>query len=633
MAFLRRTHVKYLSYVLISLFCLLPVKSYATEFTIGSLDATLNTKLTIGAAWRIEDRDKRQLSQANQNLPAGSALGSPTNNTDDGNWNFDQGGTYSKILKGSTELFIGNDKYGLVSGAKYFYDFELKDERRAKDDTGYSRQLIDETLDSAGSDIELMNLYGYMNFDLEHPIAFKIGRQVLSWGAGLFMQGGVNVINPVDLPSARVPGAELKEILLPVNMVSGLFELSNNVSLEAFYQLEWESIEIDPCGTFFSMNDTTADGCGPIILLNVPDSSASNLVASNTFIIPRLEDREASDIGQFGVALHWYLDQLNGSELSMYYLQYHSRLPYFSGAVANPFQTVPTSLLPIPGLPSYFSEYPEDIRLYGLSFTNLTDSGYTMAAEYSFRENLPIQWNTSEVVYGGLLRLHSRHLLQLSEEAGIAPFAFAGTQQKGYDRYKVSQLQLSTTKFFNGVLGANQSTFAAEVGAVYIHDFPSQDTARYGRSASFGNGSFDGLGQTVFPDIDPFSPLNPAAYSCTGDGAAIAANSNPSYCDNKGYTTQFSWGYILAMWLDYQGVFSSININPGLFFSHDVKGNGPDPMGLFVEGRKSLGLTLNTDYMLSRYQASLGYVRYYGGGRDNLVNDRDHITASLSVSF
>jgi len=633
MFFLRSIYAKSASYILLVLFWLLPITSYATEFNIGSLDATLNTKLTVGAAWRIEDRDKRQLSQANQNLPPGSTIGSPTNNTDDGNWNFDQGETYSKIIKGSTEFFVGNEQYGLVTGAKYFYDFELKDESRAKDDTGYSRTLIDDSLESAGADIELMNAYGYYNFDLERPITIKVGRQVLNWGAGLFMQGGVNIINHADLAAARVPGAELKDILLPVNMVSGSFELSNNLSLETFYQLEWEPIEIDPCGTFFSMNDTTADGCGPIILFNVPDSSIETLVSTNTGHIPRLDDKDASDTGQFGLALHLYLEQFNGSELSMYYMQYHSRLPYFSGAVANPFQPAPTALLPIPGLPSYFSEYPEDIRLYGLSFTSSTSSGYSLAAEYSFRENLPIQINTSEVVYGGLLRLHSRHLIQRSEEAGVAPFAFAGTEQKGYDRYKVSQLQLSTIKLFNGVMGSDQLTLLAETGAVYIHDFPENKVSRYGRAASFGNGNFDGLGQEVFPDINPFSPINPAAYSCTGEGAVVAVNANPSYCDSKGYTSQFSWGYILAMQLDYQGVFTGINLQPEFFFTHDVKGNAPDPMGLFIEDRKSLGVTFKADYLLNKYQTSLGYVRYYGGGRDNLLNDRDHITASLSVSF
>lgn len=621
-------------YAVFALLLLAAASSQAIEFDIGSVPAKLNTKISVGAAWRMDDRDARQLSQANLGVPAGSRVGSPNNNTDDGNWNFDKSETYSKIVKGSTGFSIGNEHYGLVTSARYFYDFELKDEARAKDHTGYSRQLIDETLETAGAEFELMNAYVYGYFDLGRPLGIKAGRQILNWGEGLFMQGGVNVINHADLAAARVPGAELKEILLPVNMVSASFELSNAVSLEAFVQLEWEPVQIDPCGTFFSFNDATAKGCGPILLVNVPDSAAAGLIAANTAILPRLEDRSASDSGQFGIALRWHLEQFNGSELGFYYLNYHSRLPYFSGAVVNPFQVLPTELLPVPGLPSYYSEYPEDIRLYGLSFSNASDSGYAFAAEYSFRENQPIQWNSGEIIHGGLLRLYSRHLLQRTEQAGASnPFDLAGTEQKGYDRFKVSQLQLSIIKFFNGVMDANQLTFAAEVGAVYVHGLPGQKEARYGRADAFGNGDLVDLGQTVFPDINPFHPFNPNAYSCTGEGAVEAINSNPSYCDGQGYTTQFSWGYLLAMQLDYQGVFASVNLQPQVIFSHGVNGYSPNPMGLFVKGRKSLGLTLNADYLLNRYQASIGYVHYYGGGRDNLLNDRDHLTASVSVAF
>jgi len=597
--------------------------AYALEFDvdiegIGAVNAEFKTQLTIGAAWRLNDRDKNQLGQANLGLPLGGTIGSPTNNTDDGNWNFDKGDTYSKVIKGLTEFTFGNESFGLVSGVKYFYDVEIKDESRAADDTGYTRKLIDETLDSAGSDIELLNAYFYGTFDLGRPVSMKLGRQVLSWGEGIFMQGGVNAINPVDLSAARVPGARLKEIFLPVNMVSASFDLSDSLSMEAFIQLDWEPIELDGCGTFFSFNDTISDGCGPIIISNTPDSATAGLVATNTAILPRIDDSEPRDSGQFGVALHWYLEQFNGSELGFYYMQYHSRLPYFSGVVADPFQVAPTELLPIVGLPSYYREYPEEIRLWGLSLSSTIGDDYSIAADYSFRENLPIQWNSSEIIHGGLLSLYSRHLQQRMEEAGATSvLELAGTDQKGYDRYKVSQLQLSAIRFFDHILGADQLRVIAEAGGVYIHGFPSETEARYGRPDAFGIGDFTDL----------------TTFSCSGEGTFFAISSNPSFCDNQGYTTAFSWGYVLAMQLNYQGVFTGTNLYPELFFSHDVNGNSPEPMGLFKEGRKSIGLSLNADYLLNRYQTSLAYVHYYGGGRDNLLNDRDHLAASVSVLF
>jgi len=42
---------------------------------------------------------------------------------------------------------------------------------------------------------------------------------VVSWGESTFIQGGMNVINPVDVSKLRVAGAELKEAFNGVNMI------------------------------------------------------------------------------------------------------------------------------------------------------------------------------------------------------------------------------------------------------------------------------------------------------------------------------------------------------------------------------------------------------------------------------
>ena len=72
---------------------------------------------------------------------------------------------------------------------------------------------------------------------------------------------GVNQINPVDVAAFRRPGAEIKEGLIPVNMFYVAQDLSDSLSMEAFYQLEWAKTVIDNCGTFYSSTDVAADGC------------------------------------------------------------------------------------------------------------------------------------------------------------------------------------------------------------------------------------------------------------------------------------------------------------------------------------------------------------------------------------
>ncbi len=48
----------------------------------------------------------------------------------------------------------------------------------------------------------------------------------------------------------------------------------------------------------------------------------------------------------------------------------------------------------------YFIEYPEDIRLYGLSFSTTLPSGTAWSGEISYRPNAPVQINTTDILYG-----------------------------------------------------------------------------------------------------------------------------------------------------------------------------------------------------------------------------------------
>ncbi|WP_164051015.1 DUF1302 family protein, partial [Serratia marcescens] len=47
-------------------------------------------------------------------------------------------------------------------------------------------------------------------------------------------------------------------------------------------------------------------------------------------VVQRGPDRDARDSGQYGFALRYFADELN-TEFGAYYMNYHSRLPIFSG--------------------------------------------------------------------------------------------------------------------------------------------------------------------------------------------------------------------------------------------------------------------------------------------------------------
>lgn len=80
-------------------------------------------------------------------------------------------------------------------------------------------------------------------------------------GESVFIQNSINTVNPYDIAAFRRPGAEIKEGLIPVNMVYVSQSLGEQLSVEAFYQLQWDKTIVDNCGTFFSTSDVAAEGC------------------------------------------------------------------------------------------------------------------------------------------------------------------------------------------------------------------------------------------------------------------------------------------------------------------------------------------------------------------------------------
>ncbi|MBB5322144.1 DUF1302 domain-containing protein [Marinobacter oulmenensis] len=609
----------------------------AFQFNIGDVDAAFDTTLSAGATWRTEEADKRLIGIGN----GGTAS---STNYDDGNQNFDKGDTVSKIVKGTSELFldyaVDSDvltRAGALVRGRYWYDFELKDEERR-----FKPLSADGDANASGA--EFLDAYVFTDWYLGNvPLTMRYGNQVLSWGESTFIQGGINTINPVDVQAFRAPGAEIKDALLPVEMFYFSAGVTENLTVEGFVQTDWEKTRIDDCGTFFSTVDFVADGCGPVYpsgdLSEAQAEALSQQIEAGTGgllngFINREGDVEADSKDQFGVALRWYVPELNDSEIGLYYIKYNSRLPYISGRVNNQPPGTPAS---IPGdgtynpnedplaFPNYFIEYPENIDLYGISINTTTPGGWSLGAEYSLRKDMPLQWNAFELILGGLQVDGAGtpvSLLEQQRQAENPGENLSGQRVKGYDRYDVSQFQFTLIKFFDQIMGASRMSFITEFGATYVHDLPDTDEARYGRSGAFGIGpvprEIPGLGQVDLCETVPGQPNG--------------LNLNTDYCENDGFVTDFSWGYRARFVWDYPNVFSGVNLSPQLAWSHDVKGYAPQPGGAFQEGNKSIGVSLTANYQ-NRISGNIGYTNYFGGKPYNEMTDKDFLSASISYSF
>ncbi|WP_426737589.1 DUF1302 family protein, partial [Pseudomonas aeruginosa] len=63
-------------------------------------------------------------------------------------------------------------------------------------------------------------------------------------------------------------------------------------------------------------------------------------------------------------------------------------------AAINPALAAQAAGAATAGNSSYFIEYPEDIRMFGLSFSTTLPNGTAWSGEVSYRPNAPVQLNT-----------------------------------------------------------------------------------------------------------------------------------------------------------------------------------------------------------------------------------------------
>ncbi|XMB47885.1 DUF1302 domain-containing protein [Pseudomonas fluorescens] len=603
----------------VSLASTLAGPAFGVSFNIGEIEGSFDSSLSVGASWSTA-KPNRDLIGANN---GGKGL---SQTSDDGHLNFKRGETFSKIFKGIHDLELKYGDTGVFVRGKYWYDFELKDESRPfKDISDNNRK---EGAKSSGG--QILDAFVYHNYSIaDAPGSVRFGKQVVSWGESTFIGGGINSINPIDVSAFRRPGAEIKEGLIPVNMFYVSQSLTDNLSAEAFYQLEWDQTVTDNCGTFFSQPDVISDGCSNNLrVLNkrstIPAAALPTLgalgvdVNNEGVLVRRGPDRDARDSGQFGVAMRYNFEPLD-TEFGAYFMNYHSRAPIFSGQGA-PSSAFTRPLGPlgalrpliVAGSSNYFVEYPEDIRLYGLSFSTTLPTGTAWSGELSYRPNAPVQLNTTDILFSGVTPIPGYGNASVLKGT-------PGQDQHGYNRKEITQFQTTFTHFFDQVMGASRLTTVGEIGVTHVGGLESKSQARYGRDPVFGPGTLPG---------GFCNALNNSTANGAGLPNAAGLNTN---CNNDGYTTATSWGYrARAIW-EYPDVFAGVNLKPNVAWSHDVKGYSPGPGGNFEEGRKAVSLGLDAEYQ-NTYTASLAYTNFFGG-KFSTVDDRDFVALSFGANF
>ena len=325
----------------------------AFDIDTGNPDVKMRWDNTVkySGAWRLEDRSRLLTSDINQ---------------DDGNRNFGRGMISNRVdLLSEFDMSYKGNMGVRVSGAGWYDSIYQRDNDNNSPATAnqLSRpagEFVDATRDLHGGRAEWLDAFVYATGERAN---MRLGRHSILYGETLFF--GANGIAAAQSPTdvvklLSVPNSQFKEIVLPVNQVSGQLQLTDTVSIGAYYQFEFRKNRIPGVGSYFS----GADVLGP---------GTERFLFAPGIGVPRIEDGDASDSGQGGVQLRWRPEGKD-IEFGFYAVRYHDKnFQVYLRPVAGDLQMV----------------YPEGVRAYGVSFsTEIAD--FNLAGEFSVRRNTPL---------------------------------------------------------------------------------------------------------------------------------------------------------------------------------------------------------------------------------------------------
>ncbi len=606
-------HVKQTRTLLLAVVACVASPCAALDFRAGNVEGLFDLTAAYGLGIRTEDVDEGLVAIAN-----GGTRNSANN--DDGDLNYDRG-IMSNAARLNADLTLVWRQFGYYVRGYAQYDYENAEVERAR------TPLSDEAQDKLGSDAGLLDHYVSLNITPGGmPMVFRLGDQVINWGESNFVRNGIDIINPVDLSTLNQPVVPLRDSLIPLGMLWGAAAITEHVSVEGFYQYEWQPVGLPQVGSYFSGQDLFGKdevnvamlGAGQFSDLGTDLDTAFGLPAgtlgfdADFMKLPGLRIDDAPDGGQFGFSVSTFLPVRAAPRISAHVVRYHSRLPIISGRTADQqaiddtsqanVDTLAASLVPAylaTGLSrdeaaaeaeqtattvttsgyaneaGYFIEYPEDITMIGLGFSTATARrGLLLSGELSYHHDFPFQIDADTVI-GSVLSP-----MQFTDGGSSLGTFGANDTVRGYSQHGRTQASLGITQLFGPRLGAAQTAATVDMAMLYVHDMPGADE----------------------PQLEAVLP-----------------------------PTANSWGYRLAGSLIYNGVFGGATVVPAMIWTHDVQGVTPAPLSTFLEDRKSLTLALGVS-IINQWTANLSYTNFLNGS-EGLIRDRDLVRFRLGYSF
>lgn len=560
--------------------------------------------------------------------------GLPTTiNFDDGDRNFKKWSLTNNRVSAFTQFHVHWGNFGVVASASAFYD-QAYHHPNANHSAATVNQLgpngeyptptPDRFTSSArhydGARVHLLEAYGYGDwyFGSQSSLDVRVGRQLVAWGQSLFFTGLALSMSRANSTISFVPGAQVKDILLPTNQVAIRLGITSGLTFLADYKLNFNSTELFPQGDYFSPSDAIGPGAtfiygsaNPLIdpkscpdlvnnlqllglnvgkLLNVVPilgqtvaqtfcgalTTAGKLANAVPFIkTTRLPDDDPSDWGQWGLGVEYQLTDI--TSVGFHFLRYADNNPAvmlhvgyapFTKGTAGIIPPITTQIINQPVPVAYNIKYFGGIHLYNVSFSTVLGA-FNVGGEINYRDGV---------------------------DAAVAA-KISGVDSPIFTRAKVSQALLSGLYVTNPNLYFDDLVFTGEVGYVHVN-------------------SIDRVKPS--PGIEPL-----------GDGRSLFYSKN-------------SWGFETLIIPTKHNFISGWDLSMPISYSMIVIGN-PSLAGafgaLYGQGDKRLGVGISMQY-LQNFKVSLGYSMFFGNVNKLIKQSTLHANpyvdrnyASLSLSY
>jgi len=297
-----------------SLCCALPARSM--ELGTDNPDTKIRLDFTpkFSTAYRVKD--------ASAGLTSAATDGGVTNEND-GDTNFRKKGIVSTRVDLLTEFDVTHGNYGLRISHSAWSDSKYLGHNSNDGSNGVSNfasqasnEFLPMTRSQHGRSDEFLDAFVFAKGNLgQMPASIRVGKHALQYGESLFFgQNGIaNAQGPVDIAKiASVPNWQFKEVLLPVEQVSGSLQLTDEVTLGGYYQLKWRPSKLPGVGSYFSNQDYINGGrvyLGTTVLAT--DNS---------------KDQTPGNSGQFGAQLRWS-PAGSAFEYGFYAARYNEKTP------------------------------------------------------------------------------------------------------------------------------------------------------------------------------------------------------------------------------------------------------------------------------------------------------------------